>query len=138
MTTLGAVVALLATVAGIVAVVMNRRYDAAAKRAADREAAREELRKAVAEGRRFDAVMWARRLRELGGVVLVLLLGLAAGCATTDGKTPQPLVLGDRWILVKPGEVVTVPPLQPPAKQWHMIDDVGLSAGLGILTPTGK
>jgi hypothetical protein len=63
-----AILALLGTLAGIVAVVINRRYDAAVRRQNDIEQARAELAFALAVKKFDDAAFWARRLRELSAI----------------------------------------------------------------------
>lgn len=72
-----------------------------------------------------------RALYTLSSVVFVL--ALATGCVSFKRKTDTTVfVLGDRINLVKPGDTMTVPELTPPAKQWYLVDNVGLQHWLGI------
>ncbi len=63
--TLQAILALLGTLAGIVAVLLNRRYDVLAKRDSYISQARTELQAALASKKFDDAAFWARRLKDL-------------------------------------------------------------------------
>lgn len=63
-----AILALLGTLAGIVAVVINRRNDAAITRASDIAQAKRELAFALAAKRFTDAAFWACRLQALGEI----------------------------------------------------------------------
>lgn len=64
--------------------------------------------------------------------VIAMLSGtcLLSGCFTTD-----PVVVGERVFYVKPNDVLTVPALKSPAKQWYLIDDVAMLKVLGIDKP---
>jgi len=66
MTLATAMLALLGTLAGIVAVVISRRNDATITRASDIAQAKRELAFALASKRFTDAAFWARRLQSLG------------------------------------------------------------------------
>ncbi len=70
MSILQSILALLGTLAGIVAVVINRRNDAALTRASDISQAKREFSRALASKHFDDAAFWARRLRELSAVPL--------------------------------------------------------------------
>jgi hypothetical protein len=70
MSLLQPILSLLGTIAGIVAVLLNRRYDAAARRETDIAQAQRELSAALAQKRFDDAAFWARRLRELSALPL--------------------------------------------------------------------
>jgi hypothetical protein len=65
-----ALLSLLGTIAGIVAVILNRRYDASARRETDLAQARRELAWALATKRYTEAAFWARRLQTLGDGML--------------------------------------------------------------------
>ena len=54
--------------AGIVAVLLNRRYDALAQRDSDIVQARKELQAALAAKKFDDAAFWARRLKDLSSL----------------------------------------------------------------------
>ena len=75
-----AILALLGTLAGIVAVLLNRRYDALAKRDSDIVQARKELQAALASKKFDDAAFWARRLKDLSA--------LPANSAAAPAQTP--------------------------------------------------
>jgi hypothetical protein len=156
-----AILALIGTLAGIVAVVINRRNDAALTRASDIYQAQRELSRALAAKHFDDAAFWARRLRELSSVPLqpapdpvaqarpepsapprtispILLLCLIlplSGCLTPPPPQRPVLIIGQRVLAPDPGSTITVPPLTPPASQWYLVDDIGLSLWLGISLP---
>jgi hypothetical protein len=149
-----AILALLGTIAGIVAVVLNRRYDAASLRSSDISQAQRELAAALATKHFDDAAFWARRLRELSAVPLqpaptpapapptptlpILLLCLIlplSGCLTPPPPQRPVLIIGQRLLAPSPGATLTVPPLTFPASQWYLVDDIGLSLWLGISLP---
>ncbi|MEI8244015.1 MAG: hypothetical protein WCI17_12160 [bacterium] len=65
---------------------------------------------------------------------LCALCVLAPGCATTSA-TRQPLIIGQRVLAPDPGQTITIPPLLPPARQWYLVDDIGLGAWLDIAPP---
>jgi hypothetical protein len=160
MSILQSILALLGTLAGIVAVVINRRNDAALTRASDISQAQRELSRALAHKHFDDAAFWARRLRELSSVPLqpaptpppapasaaqpatptfpILLLCLIlplSGCLTPPPPQRPVLIIGQRVLAPAPNEVYFVPPLTPPASQWYLVDDIGLSLWLGISLP---
>ncbi|MEI8244016.1 MAG: hypothetical protein WCI17_12165 [bacterium] len=68
MTIAQAILALLGTIAGIVAVVLTHRYDATAARASSIAEARKELQATLATKKFDDAAFWARRLRDLNAL----------------------------------------------------------------------
>ena len=129
------ILGLLGALASIVLVVLKARGDVAAKNAAKRAEADAALRASLADGRITDAGAAQARRRTLPPLCFIcsLLLGLS-GCATAQGPAAGPLVVGERIYKPKPGEVLTVPALLPPARQWYLVDDVGLGEWLG-LTP---
>lgn len=154
---LQAILALLGTIAGIVAVVINRRYDAASLRASDISQAKRELAAALAHKHFDDAAFWARRLRELSAIplqptppapasaaqpssptlpiiILCLILPLT-GCLTPPPPQRPVLIIGQRVLAPDPGATITIPTLIPPASQWYLVDDIGLSLWLGISLP---
>jgi hypothetical protein len=134
---LQACLALLGTIAGIAAVVVNRRAATVEAIRANILQAEQELRSALRDKRIDDAAFWARRRKALGSWPYMLLCGLAAcllqsGCITRAKPSPMPLVIGQRVFAPASGTVVTVPLLTPPAKQWYLVDDVGLLLWLGV------
>jgi hypothetical protein len=149
MSLLQSILALLGTIAGIVAVVINRRYDAALQRETDIAQARRELSAAIAARHFDDAAFWARRLRELSAlpvppappstsarlsIFLLLAFLLLPGCIT-PAPPQQPLIIGQRVLTPEPGQVLVIPPLTPPASTWYLVDDIGLGIWLGISPP---
>jgi hypothetical protein len=134
---LQACLALLGTIAGIAAVVVNRRAANVEAIRANILQAEHELRAALRDKRIDDAAFWARRRKALDSWPYMLLCGLAAcllqtGCLTTAKPSPMPLVIGQRVFAPASGAVVTIPPLTPPAEQWYLVDDVGLLLWLGV------
>jgi hypothetical protein len=69
-------------------------------------------------------------------VLLTALAVLCSGCCIFRGKVQpeysNPVVYGERVLVVSPGSTVVVPPLKHPAGKWYLVDDVGLSMWLGI------
>jgi hypothetical protein len=157
MSLLQSILSLLGTIAGIVAVLLNRRYDAAARRESDISQARRELSRALATKHFDDAAFWARRLREISSVplqpsppasasaaqpatptlpiILLCLIRPLTGCRTPPPPERPVLIIGQRVLAPDPGAVITVPPLTPPATQWYLVDDIGLALWLGISVP---
>ena len=138
---LQAVLALLGTIAGIVAVVVNRQASNAEARRNDIEQAEREMRAALRDKRIDDAAFWARRRKALGSWPYMLLCGLAAcllqsGCLSAAKPGPMPLIIGQRVLTPAPGDVLTIPAHTPPAKQWYLVDDVGLLLWLEISAPS--
>jgi hypothetical protein len=134
---LQAILALLGTIAGIVAVVVNRRTAADAVRRDDIIQSDIELRRALREKRIEDAAFWARRRKALGSwpyaaLVAVSVALLQVGCITRAKPDPMPLIIGQRVYTPAPGDVLTIPAHTPPAKQWYLVDDVGLMLWLGL------
>jgi hypothetical protein len=133
--------ALLGTIAGIVAVVLNRRSVAEDAKRANILQAEQELRSALRDKRIDDAAFWARRRKSLGSWPYALLCMLSAlllqtGCLTTAKTAPMPLVIGQRVFTPAPGDVLTIPAHTPPASQWYLVDDVGLLLWLEISVPS--
>jgi hypothetical protein len=134
---LQAVLALSGTIAGIVAVVVNRQTATAESKRNDILQSDLELRAALREKRIDDAAFWARRRKALGSWPYALLcmlstLLLQTGCITTAKPAPMPLVIGQRVFSPSPGDVLTIPAHTPPAQQWYLVDDVGLLLWLGV------
>jgi hypothetical protein len=141
MNLLQACLALLGTIAGIAAVVVNRRAATVDAIRANILQAEQELRSALRDKRIDDAAFWARRRKALGAwpyAILCLLCAilLQSGCLSPAKPSPMPLVIGQRVIAPAPGDVLTIPPLTPPAKQWYLVDDVGLLLWLEISVPS--
>lgn len=117
--------------------------------------AKEELRKALSEGRITDAAYWNKKVNQLEAakalnkiarsklLLLLILLPLGSGCASIAhhlGYAPiqapiTPVIIGERLNKVNPGDSLKVPPLTKPAKQWYLVDDVGLYQWLDLKTP---
>ncbi len=138
---LQACLALLGTIAGIAAVVVNRRAATVEAIRANILQAEHELRAALRDKRIDDAAFWARRRKALGAWPYMLLCGLAAcllqtGCITRAKPSPMPLVIGQRVFAPAPGDVLTIPAHTPPASQWYLVDDVGLLLWLEISVPS--
>jgi len=134
---LQAILALLGTIAGIVAVVVNRRTAADAVRRDNIIQSDIELRRALRDKRIEDAAFWARRRKALGSwpyaaLVAVSVALLQVGCITRAKPDPMPLIIGQRVYTPAPGDVLTIPAYTPPAKQWYLVDDVGLMLWLGV------
>ncbi len=134
---LQAVLALIGTIAGIVAVVVNRQAAAAEAKRNDILQSDQELRAALREKRIDDAAFWARRRKSLGSWPYAALCILSAtllqsGCLTAAKPAPMPLVIGQRVFTPSPGDVLTIPAHTPPAQQWYLVDDVGLLLWLGV------
>lgn len=66
-------------------------------------------------------------------VLCVVAVAILSGCATT--QPPATLVIGERVLRLAPGQTFVAPALTPPAKQWYVVDDVGLAQWLGIMVP---
>ena len=75
-----------------------------------------------------------KRMRSSVFLAAALSLSLlSAGCLSSGKKTDTTVfVSGDRILLVQPGAQVVVPELTSPAKQWYLVDNVGLQHWLGI------
>ena len=138
---LQAILALLGTLSGIVAVVVNRRAATVEARRANIVQAEQELRAALRDKRIDDAAFWVRRRKALGAwpyglFCLLCAVILQSGCLTAAKPAPMPLVIGQRVHTAVPGDVLTIPPLTPPAAQWYLVDDVGLLLWLGVAVPS--
>lgn len=138
---LQAILALLGTLSGIVAVVVSRQAANAEAKRNNIQQAEIEMRAALRDKRIDDAAFWARRRRALGSWPYAALCILSAtllqsGCLTTAKPAPMPLVIGQRVLTPAPGAVLTIPPLTPPAAQWYLVDDVGLLLWLEISAPS--
>lgn len=135
---LQAILALLGTIAGIVAVVVNRQARNADTLTDMQLQADIELRRALRDKRIEDAAFWARRRKALGtwpyaaALVAVSVAILQAGCITRAKPDPMPLIIGQRVYTPAPGDVLTIPAYTPPATQWYLVDDVGLMLWLGV------
>lgn len=84
----------------------------------------QERAQALRDGRLTDAAALNDRIRRMLSVIATCaLLVSVAGCHTVK---PDPVVIGERVYLPKPGETLVVPPMIVPACQWYLIDDVAL------------
>lgn len=61
----------------------------------------------------------------------VIPLFMLCGCASNK----QYMVIGERIFTPEPGDVITVPQLKNPAKQWYLIDDKAMLDVLGVDKP---
>ncbi|MCK9154688.1 MAG: hypothetical protein M0P12_01090 [Paludibacteraceae bacterium] len=70
-----------------------------------------------------------KKLQKKAGLVVVIALTvfLMQGC-----KTQTYVVIGERILKPNPGDVLTIPELKKPAKQWYLIDDVAMLGVLGV------
>ena len=98
------------------------------------EKAKLELKKALAEGRINDAAYWKEKLMQLSSIILAIIIFGMSGCITQT-QNDFPVVIGERIIKVKPGDLIKVPQLTAPAKQWYLVDDVGLYQWIDIGLP---
>jgi hypothetical protein len=57
-----------------------------------------------------------------------------SGCTTPPAPRPV-LIIGQRVLAPDPSTTITVPPLLSPAKQWYLVDDIGLGLWLNITAP---
>lgn len=124
---------------GLVARWMKRRDDRNEDLERQIAETEEALRTALENGMVTDAQRLNKQLQRLRkklgarmAAASVVLLCLLTGCGSIHGKKVEYVVVGERINLVEPGQVITVPELKPPAKQWYMVDNVGLEGWLGI------
>jgi len=74
---------------------------------------------------------YRKQLKKYIGLIILVIIPLVSGCLTTE----EPMVIGERIFKPNPGEVITVPALKPPAKQWYLIDDKAMLEVLGVEKP---
>lgn len=98
-------------------------------REVERRRLKDELAKAIKEGRMTDAGFLKDALERLGCFILCLFI---IGCRTD--KPIKPPVYGERIFIKQAGETWTFPELVPPAKMWYVTDDVGLKGWLGLMS----
>ena len=122
----GGIITLLIALVGIAIEIMRRAWVARDTVEERRAVLKRKLKLAIQEGRMTDAAVLQRALKALGCLLVALWL---SGCAHT---TPAPIIIGERILMPQPGDVVTIPPLVPPAVRWYLVDDVGLCGWLGI------
>ena len=70
-------------------------------------------------------------------VFLFLAICTCCGCTLfkhkdKDPPYSEPVVIGERVHILKPGDIIEIEEPKPPAKTWYLVDDVGLSFWLGI------
>lgn len=121
-TLVGIAAAILSLVLLIVRRTTGERDDAASRR----QRLAEERRRALAEGRLGDGGQANRALGRL--LAAWLFLGAFGGLGGCQSARPGLIVIGERAHKPAPGDVLTVPPLIPPAAQWYLIDDVAMDA----------
>lgn len=75
-----------------------------------------------------------KRMRSSVFLAVVMSVSLlSSGCLSHGRKSDTTVfVSGDRIMLVRPGSEIVVPELTSPAKQWYLVDNVGLQHWLGI------
>jgi hypothetical protein len=74
-------------------------------------------------------------IRSISRVLVLVLVLFLVGCATPPAPQ-QPLIIGQRVLVPDPSTTINVPPLIPPAKQWYLVDDVGIGIWLCITPPS--
>jgi len=72
------------------------------------------------------------QLRKYVVILVLVIIPFLSGCLTTK----EPMVIGERIFMPKPGDMITVPVLKHPAKQWYLIDDKAMLEVLGIDKPS--
>jgi len=70
------------------------------------------------------------KAKKAAGLMSIIILLMFSGC-----KTQNTVIIGERVYMPKPGDVLTVPALKTPAKQWYLIDDVAMLNVLGVNKP---
>lgn len=86
--------------------------------------AKNELRKALAEGRINDIVYWKEKLKQLSSILIVIFAVSIMGCINKPVKPEiSPIVIGDRLMKVESGQIIKIPELIKPARTWYLIDD---------------
>jgi len=76
---------------------------------------------------------YRKQLKTFLPVILLCLLPFLSGCLLF-GKQ-EPLIIGERIFKPNPGDVITIPPLKKPAKQWYLMDNKAMADILGVETP---
>jgi len=126
--------------------IFTRRRDRVDRIMSQIEDTKKRLVLALEEGRVTDVAILKKQLDRLekelsskGRSIICAVLAASAafapsGCMSIGrGRTESTVfVVGDRINLVSPGETVVVPELTSPAKQWYLVDNVGLQHWLGI------
>lgn len=103
--------------------ILSRRWKALDAKEAERTRLILARATALAEGRWDDAAEFSKALRALGAVAVILVGLLAPGCKSAE-PLPSPVTFGQRAFDVEPGQVVTIPPYQPGAVRWTVMDNV--------------
>ena len=103
---------------------------------------KQQQKKALQEGRIGDASSIAKEIEQLYKKFnkigffscLALCCMLVLGCKSekVNQSFNTPTVIGERVRIVEPGKAMKIPQLQPPAKKWYLVDDVGLCQWLNI------
>ena len=108
------------------------------------DALKEKQKIALREGHISDASALAKEIEQLykkfNKIGLFSCIALCclilAGCKSekVNQEFNTPTVIGERVRIVEPGKTMKIPQLQPPAKKWYLVDDVGLCQWLNIPT----
>lgn len=105
------------------------------------EGQKEELKKALSEGRISDAGSISstisklyKKFNKVGLFSAIALCFMLSGCKTIklDPEYNQPLVLGERVFICQEKDIIEIPALVPPATKWYLVDNIGLTQWLGI------
>ena len=146
----GRIIDFLTELLRVFADLFSRRREASDKLWSEIVDTRRRLSDALAEGRVSDAAFLRKKLDGLlrdyrrgvrsgmplavpavAAISSVLLSGCLSGRRGDDGSHSV-FVLGDRVMLADPGSEIVIPDLIPPARQWYIVDDVGLKHWLGV------
>lgn len=103
---------------------------------------KQDQKKALQEGRISDAASIAREIEQLykkfNKIGLFSCLAICClmffGCKSekVNQEFNTPLIIGERVRIVESGKTMKIPQLNPPAKKWYLVDDVGLCQWLNI------
>jgi len=74
---------------------------------------------------------YRNQLKKYIGLIALIVIPFISGCFTAK----EPMVIGERIFKPNPGDIITVPALKRPAKQWYLIDDKAMLEVLGVDKP---